>query len=117
MLILLGLIGIFLILFTASTYFDSIVIVFGMVIILGFGQSSFMPLVNAVSVEAAPDHMRGRVMGILSLDRAMTALGALPAGVLAASHGTQVAQIYFGLACIITSVVMFIAYPALRRVS
>ena len=117
MLILLGLIGAFLILFSASTYLDSIVVVFGMVIILGLGQSSFMPLMNAVSVEAAPEHMRGRVMGILSLDRAMTALGALPAGILAASQGTQVAQIYFGIACIVTAVVMFTAYPALRRVS
>ena len=119
--------GVLLILFSGTTYTPSTLLVFGVlplpvllafivVIFLGVGQSLFFPLINAVLVEAAPENMRGRILGVLSLDRAMMAIGAALAGILADSIGAQVTQVLFGVGCVITAVVMFAAYPALRRI-
>ena len=116
MLGLLLLFGFLLVLFSAASYSTSVVPVFVVVVLVGIGQSGFIPLVNTVLVEAAPPNMRGRIMGLLSLDRAMMAFGGLLAGVLATAVGPQVSQILFGIACILTAGVMFAAYPPLRRV-
>ena len=83
---------------------------------LGAGQSGFFPLINAVLVEKADENMRGRVLGVLSLDRAMTTFGGAMAGFMAAAMGAQVAQILFGLGLIVTAVAMFTFYPPLRRI-
>ena len=104
------------VLFSASTYLDSVTVVFLVAPLMGAGQSGFMPVANAVIVEAAPERMRGRVVGLLSLDRAMAALGGAVAGFLAAAIGPQVAQIAFGLACVATAVAMFGLYPPIRRI-
>jgi predicted MFS family arabinose efflux permease len=106
--------GFLLILFSATSYSGSVALVFMAVVVLGAVQSGFIPLVNTVLVEAAPPGMRGRVLGLLSLDRAMMALGGVLAGVLAAALGPQVAQILFGIGCVVTATV-FAAYPPLRR--
>ena len=116
MLGLLLLFGILLILFSATTYLDSVFLAFVVVALLGMGQSSFLPVINTVLVEATPASMRGRIMGLLSLARVMMAVGGLLAGVLAAAAGPQAAQIIFGAGCIITAAVMFTTYPALRRI-
>jgi MFS family permease len=116
MLGLLALFGFLLITFSASTYLGSVPLAFAMMIVLGAGQSIFFPLINAILVEKAPDHMRGRVLGVLSLDRAMTTAGGAMAGFMAAALGAQVAQIIFGLGLIITATVMFTLYPPLRRI-
>ena len=116
MLGLLVLFGLLLIAFSASTFLNSVVFAFAIVLLLGMTQSGFFPLINAVLIEAAPEGMRGRVMGLLSLDRAMMAFGAAAAGLLAAQLGTQMAQIYFGLGCILTAVAMLVLYPSIRRV-
>ncbi|MDP6102018.1 MAG: MFS transporter [Dehalococcoidia bacterium] len=118
-LIMLGLLAIFgflLIIFSASTYLLSVPLAFAMMLLLGMGQSSFFPLINAVLVEKADEHMRGRVLGVLSLDRATTTLGGAMAGFMAAALGAQVAQILFGVGLIATAAVMFLAYPPLRRI-
>ena len=117
--IVLGLLVIFgflLIIFSASTYLNSVPLAFAVMLFLGAGQSSFFPLINAVLVEKAQENMRGRVLGVLSLDRAMTTAGGAMAGFMAAALGAQVAQILFGLGLIVTAVVMFAAYPPLRRI-
>ena len=116
MLGLLLIFGILLILFSATSYSGSVFPAFVVVALLGMGQSSFLPVINTVLVEATPANMRGRIMGLLSLDRAMMAFGGLLAGVLAAAVGPQAAQILFGGGCIITAAVMFTGYPALRRI-
>ena len=71
---------------------------------------------NAVRVEAAPENARGWVLGLLNLDRAMTAFGGFSAGVMVAGMGTVWAQSFFGAACVVTAVALFTLMPSLRRV-
>ena len=118
MLGLLVVFGLLLTLFSAVTYLDwgAVAFAFGIVALIGMAQSSFFPLINSLLIEAAPENMRGRIMGVMSLDRAMMAFGAAAAGILSDQIGIQVTQIAFGLGCIITAVAMFTFYPALRRI-
>ena len=116
MLALLVVFGLMLIGMSASTYLDMVILVFFVVFLVGLVQSSFFPLINTILIQAAPENMRGRVMGVLSLDRATVAFGGFLGGVLSDQLGVQETQILFGLGCIITAVVMFVAYPPLRRI-
>ena len=113
---LLAVFGLLLVLFSASTYVGSVLATFIVAGFLGAGQSSFFPVVNAVLLDAAPENIRGRVLGLLSFDRAMTTLGGAIAGLLSAAIGAQVAQIIFGLCCIAMALAMYSFYPALRRI-
>ena len=60
--------------------------------------------------------MRGRMIALLSLDRAMTAVGGTLAGFLAASIGPQPAQIFFGLGCIATTALMWSSSAIVRQI-
>ncbi len=113
---LLGVLGLLLVGFALSTYTGSVATVFILVGVLGLAQSWFIPMINAVLLETAPDHMRGRVVGLLSLDRAMSTVGAAGAGFLAAAIGAQQAQVIFGACCVVTAIAMFALYPAIRRI-
>ena len=108
--------GVVLVLFSLATYTMVIPLVFFLVSLLGFGQSAVFPLVNGVLLNTAPLGMRGRVMGLLSLDRAMISFGSMIAGFMAASMGAQLAQICFGIACIVAALLMWTLFPPLRRV-
>ena len=60
--------------------------------------------------------MRGRMIALLSLDRAMTAVGGTLAGFLAAGMGTEPAQILFGIGCIATAALMWSSSGTIRRI-
>lgn len=109
--------GISLTVFSAVTYLHSVLLAFAVVFVVGMVQSSFFPLVNSLLVGAAPVNMRGRVLGVLSLDRATMALGGATAGALIDRIGVQDAQMLFGLVCIATGVAMYVFYPQLRHVN
>ena len=115
MLMLLFVFGLLLITFSASTYAQSVPLALFVIMFLGVGQAGFFPLINAVLVEKAHDTMRGRVLGVLALDRAMTTAGGAAAGFLAEAMGAQMAQILFGAGLILTAIVMSFS-PALRRI-
>ena len=116
MLALLVAFGILLIIFSASTYLLNVPLAFVVMLFLGLGQSSFFPLINALLVEKAQENMRGRVLGVLSLDRAMTTAGGALAGFMAAGLGPQISQILFGLGLIVTALIMLVFYPPLRKI-
>ena len=109
-------IGALLVLFSASTYLGPVALTFSVVMLLGGAMSWVLPLVNSVLLDATPENMRGRVLGLLSFDRAMATMGAAVAGLAAAFLGVQVAQIIFGAACAITAIAMVTLYPAIRRI-
>ena len=111
-----ALFGVVLILFSLSTYLALLFLVFPVAALLGFGQAPIFSLLNAVLLTAAPLHMRGRIIGLLSLDRAMISLGSVFAGFLAALAGPQVAQIIFGVACVITALGMVSLYAPIRHI-
>jgi MFS family permease len=116
MLGLLVVFGLLLTIFATVASLNLVVAAFAVVAIIGMAQSAFFPLINSILIEAAPDHMRGRVMGVMSLDRAMMAFGGAAAGILADRIGVEISQIIFGIACIITAVGMFTFYPPLRHI-
>ncbi len=100
---------------SAATYTGSVGLTFAVVGALGLCQSWLHPLVNSAILQEAPEDMRGRMLGILSLDRAMATVGGAAAGFLAAAIGPQLAQIVFGAACVLTASAM-LAYPPMRRI-
>jgi hypothetical protein len=58
--------------------------------------------------------MRGRVISLLSLDRAMVTVGASGAGFLTAALGVQPAQVVYGLICIGGGLFVFLVFKELR---
>ena len=116
MLALLVSFGFLLIIFSASTYLMSIPLAFVVMFFLGIGQAGFFPLINALLVEKADEQMRGRVLGVLALDRAMMTFGGALAGFMAEALGAQVSQIIFGTGLILTALLMYILYKPLRLI-
>ena len=116
MIVLLFAFGWLLIGFSASTYAQSVPLALVVVLFLGLGQAGFFPLINAVLVEKADETMRGRVLGVLALDRAVSMGGGFGAAALAEAMGVQIAQIIYGAGLVFTAVIMFTAYPPLRRI-
>ena len=116
MLGLLVVFGILLTIFSVVSSMHWVLAAFAVVALIGMAQSAFFPLINSLLIEAAPEHMRGRVMGVMSLDRAMMAFGGAAAGIMSDRIGVEISQIIFGLGCIITAVAMFTFFPPLRRI-
>ncbi len=109
--------GVFLVFFALATYTNWVVLAFVISAFLGLGQAFTFPLMNSVLVDSAPIAMRGRIMSLVSLDRAMISLGGAMAGFTIALIGGQPAQIVFGIACTLVSVAMFIFSPPIRRIA
>ena len=108
--------GVLLIGFSAVSYLDSTALLFLAVGFVGVGTAVFFPVVNAILVQEAPENMRGRVLGLLSLDRGMTTLGGTAAGFLAAAIGVQPTQIVFGACCILSALIALAVVPSIRRI-
>ena len=112
--------GSLLILFALSTYlpgeFGRAWIVLPMVLVFGAGlfQSGAFALVQVIMLDAAPEQMRGRLMGLLAFDRATMMMGAAAGGILAQLIGTQPAQIIYALLVIVGAVAVLIFAPGFR---
>ena len=59
--------------------------------------------------------MRGRVLSLLSLDRAMMTAGAAFAGFLADAQGVQIAQLIYGLICVAGGLAVLLLARDFRR--
>ena len=105
--------GASLVLFAVLTYLPGwwgIVLPLLAIAVAGLMQTAYVSLSNTTLLSAAEDHMRGRVMSVLSLSRAMISLGAAAAGFLAAVVGVQMAQIIYGMIAVVGGlVIMFFA--------
>lgn len=109
--------GVALIVFSASTYLPGIAgIALPMVLMVVIGglQTTFMALSRSLMVQVTPDVMRGRVLALVSLDRAMMAAGGAVGGVMAASQGVQFTQLVFGGVCVATGLAVLAAAPGMR---
>ena len=112
--------GALLILFALSTYLPgelgrawialSLLLVFG----AGLFQSGAFALVQVIMLDAAPDQMRGRLMGLLAFDRATMMMGAAAGGLLAEAIGTQPAQIIYALLVIVGALAVLLLAPGFR---
>ncbi|MEX2431109.1 MAG: MFS transporter [Dehalococcoidia bacterium] len=115
LLLSMGTFGGMLIILALSTYYPYPLITYLLVLVLGVGHSVFQPLITTILLQSAPSHMRGRVMALLSYDRALVSMGAAVAGFTAAAFGPQLAQILFGATCILVTAVLVLGYRPLRQ--
>ena len=86
-----------------------------MAIIIGLTQAIIFPLINSVLMNLTPDHLRGRAMGLLSLDRAFVSLGAAIAGPTAAYIGVANGQMVFGIGCVLSGIFLWVFGTTLRK--
>ena len=107
--------GLSLILFALSVAFDNMMLIYFMAILIGLSQAIIFPLINSVLMKITPDHLRGRAMGLLSLDRAFVSLGAAIAGPTAAYVGVANGQILFGVGCVMSGIFLWIFGTTLRK--
>ena len=107
--------GLSLILFALSVAFDNMMVIYFMAILIGLSQAIIFPLINSVLMKLTPDHLRGRAMGLLSLDRAFVSLGAAIAGPTAAYIGVANGQIIFGVGCVLSGIFLWIFGSTLRK--
>ncbi len=110
--------GMVLIAFSVSTYLPQpagLVLPLFLIAIVGAVQTSYFSLARAMMLHSAPEAMRGRVIGLLSLDRAVMTAGAAAAGFLADHMGVQPAQIVYGVICAVGGIAMYRLAREFRR--
>jgi len=81
---------------------------------VGIFHGAYIPLTHTILLTATPEHLRGRVISLVSLDRAMTTVGATLGGLLTAGIGAQGAQFAYGLFTLVTGFAVFILARGLR---
>jgi MFS family permease len=105
--------GALLITFSFSTYLPSrfgeiwLILPFVILLFVGAAQTTFFSLSNAALLHMSPPDLRGRVISLLSLDRAMITAGGASAGLLAEWQGVQLAQTIYGAICVIGGLAVF----------
>ncbi|MEE8422327.1 MAG: MFS transporter [Dehalococcoidia bacterium] len=100
--LLAGVFGVVLVAFSVSTYLPrpaGLIVPLLLLAVIGSVQTSYFSLARAMMLHAAPEAMRGRVISLLSLDRAVMTAGAAVAGLLSDTMGVQPAQIIYGVIC------------------
>ena len=110
--------GVVLVIFSLTSYIPGptgFVIPFVMLALLGALQTSYMALSRSALLQTAPAEMRGRVFGVLTLDRAFMTAGAASAGFLSDVIGVQPAQIAFGIVCALGGLLIFAVASDFRR--
>ena len=115
LLVIMGLLGLLLIGFALSTYTPWPLMTFGIIALVGMVQSTSFALANSVILQATRVEMRGRIMGLLSLDRASITLGGTLAGLVSAFLGPQLGQVLFGAGCIACAVLLAVSLPSIRK--
>ena len=104
--------GAMLILFGMSTYFPLTLLV---LVGVGFPQTFYNSLTQTLIQMNITDDVRGRVMSILMLDRALGPLGSLFAGTMAAVIGAPGAVIIGGSLTLGLAILGFIFMPNIRK--
>ena len=113
--------GVLLIVFSLSTYVPDALgrpwLVLPLLLVFGVGlfQSGIFALVQVVVLDAAPDQMRGRLMGLLAFDRATMLMGAAAGGAIAEAIGVQRAQIIYALLVVIGALAILAFARRFRR--
>lgn len=97
--------------FSLSTYLPHPAgLLLPLALIAGVGalQTTYFSLAQSMLLHAAPEEMRGRVMSLLSLDRALIAVGGAAAGFMADGLGVQPTQVIFATICSAAGVAVFV---------
>ena len=118
LLLLAVLFGGLLVLFSVTSYLPrpaGIILPFLLIALVGAVQTSYMSLSRAILLHSSPEELRSRVIGLLTLDRAFMMAGAAGGGFLSHLVGVQLAQIVFGLVCMIGGAVVYMSAREFRR--
>jgi MFS family permease len=86
-----------------------------MIILVGIGQSSVITLKSALLVEATPDEFRGRMYSLQSLDRGLSMVGSMTAGLVINVVGGPIGQAMFGIVCTLGAGMVAWLSPRLRQ--
>ena len=81
---------------------------------VGIFNGGFMPLTQTIMLNATPEQLRGRVISLMSLDRAMMTVGAFLGGLTAEYLGAQPAQFIYGVITLIGGITVFTMAKGLR---
>ena len=81
---------------------------------VGLFHGGYIPLTHTILLTATPEHLRGRVISLVSLDRAVSTIGAATAGFLAAWAGAQSAQFLYGAITLVAGFIVFSLARGLR---
>ncbi len=81
---------------------------------VGIFNGGFMPLTQTIMLNATPEQLRGRVISLMSLDRAMMTVGAFLGGLTAEYLGAQPAQFIYGVITLIGGITVFAMAKGLR---
>jgi len=87
---------------------------FAALFLVGIFHGGFMPLTQTILLTATPEHLRGRIISLVSLDRAMTTLGALIGGFMSEWIGIQTAQFIYGAVTLVAGFAIFTFARGLR---
>jgi MFS family permease len=98
-----------------ASYLPTPLVSFGVIWLLGLGQSIFMPLVSTLVLQASPENMRGRAMSLMSWDRALVSFGSMIAAFTTDLFGVQIALLAFAVACAVTALLL-LSSGSLRQV-
>ncbi|MBI4331989.1 MAG: MFS transporter [Chloroflexi bacterium] len=82
----------------------------------GVANTFFTAQSHTVVLMTAPDHMRGRVISVYMIDRALTPVGTALAGVLANYLGGPNAVVVMGLTCISLAAAVALLVPEIAAV-
>lgn len=104
--------GVFLVAFAVTAWLP---LALFFLVMLGLSSITFMAVNNTLLQTIVPNEVRGRVMGIYSLDMGLVPFGSLLAGGIASIYGAPAALAFMGAALAIFVVIMAIMVPALRK--
>jgi MFS family permease len=85
--------------------------------VAGLSSTSYTSQNQTIIQTLVPRNLRGRVLGVLSLERGLVPVGSLLAGTLATLYGGPWAVTLMGAACAIVAVSVAIRSPQIRRMS
>ena len=89
----------------------SLVAMFG----LGASRIIFMTIITIIMQVSAPDRMRGRIMSLLVVTHGVTPVGVLIIGAVAEVRGAANTLLLAGLLYGVSSLLVFVVVPGLRR--
>lgn len=110
--------GLALVFFAASWSFPrpwDLAFALPLMMVVGVTQTTYFSLSMSALLAASPDEMRGRVISLLSLDRATTALGSSVAGFTVAALGVQWAQTIYGTVCVVAGLMVLVFATRFRE--
>ena len=84
-------------------------------IVAGVAQVSYTASNNTLLQLRLPDHLRGRVLSIMLLNRALVPFGAAAAAGLAAMVGAPLAMVTFGAIIVVFAALILLLYPRMRN--